>query len=98
MIEVEQTKRYDTWIATLRDRKAAAIVTSRVERVRMGLLGDVGSVGSGVSELRIDFGPGYRVYFTRRGKTLILLLCGGDKATQSNDIKTAKAMAAESQS
>ena len=98
MIEVEQTKRYDTWIATLRDRKAAAIVTSRVERVRMGLLGDVGSEGSGVSELRIDFGPGYRVYFTRRGKTLILLLCGGDKATQSNDIKTAKAMAAESQS
>lgn len=97
MIEVEQTKRYDTWIATLRDRKAAAIVTSRVERIRTGLLGDVRSVGSGVSELRIDYGPGYRVYFTWRGKKLILLLCGGDKATQSSDIMTAKAMAAERQ-
>ncbi len=98
MIEVEQTKRYDTWIATLRDRKAAAIVTSRVERIRMGLLGDVRSVGSGVSELRIDFGPGYRVYFTWCGKTMLLLLCGGDKATQASDIMTAKAMAAERQS
>ena len=95
MIEIEQSKRYNTWISTLRDRKAAAMVTTRVERIRMGLLGDVRSVGSGVSELRINYGPGYRVYFTWRGNTLILLLCGGDKDTQSNDIKTAKAMLAE---
>lgn len=95
MIEIEQSKRYDAWISTLRDCKAVAIVTARIERIRMGLLGDVSSVGSGVSELRIDFGPGYRVYFTRRGTKLILLLCGGDKASQSSDIRTAKAMAAE---
>lgn len=95
MIEVEHSERYDTWLSTLRDRNAAAIVTARVERIRRGLLGDVRSVGSGVSELRIAYGPGYRVYFTYRGKSLILLLCGGDKATQSSDIKTAKAMAAE---
>ena len=95
MIEVEQSKLFDTWLSTLRDRSAVAMVITRIERIRMGLLGDVRSVGSGVSELRIDYGPGYRVYFTWRGKTLILLLCGGDKATQSSDIKTAKAMAAE---
>jgi len=97
MIEIEQSKRYDTWISGLRDRKAAAIVTTRIERIRMGLLGDVRSVGSGVNELRINYGPGYRVYFTWRGNTLILLLCGGDKSTQSSDIKTAKAMLAERQ-
>ncbi|GAB2496878.1 type II toxin-antitoxin system RelE/ParE family toxin [Arenimonas alkanexedens] len=95
MLEVEQSERYETWISTLRDRNAVAMVSTRIERIRMGLLGDVRSVGSGVSELRIDYGPGYRVYFTWRGKTLILLLCGGDKATQSSDIKTAKQMAAE---
>ena len=95
MIAIERTERYDTWLSTLRDRNAAAIVTSRVVRVGRGLMGDVKSVGSGVSELRIDYGPGYRVYFTHRGRTLILLLCGGDKSTQSSDIRAAKAMAAE---
>lgn len=94
MIAVEKTDRYDHWISALRDRTAAAIVSARVERLRKGLLGDVKGLGAGVSELRIDFGPGYRVYFTYRGKTLILLLCGGDKATQQSDIKLAKAMAA----
>lgn len=95
MIAIERTERYDTWLSTLRDRNAAAIVTSRVVRVGRGLMGDVKSVGSGVSELRIDYGPGYRVYFTHRGRTLILLLCGGDKSSQSSDIRAAKAMAAE---
>jgi putative addiction module killer protein len=95
MIAIEHTERYDTWLSTLRDRSAAAIVTSRVARVGRGLMGDVKYVGSGISELRIDYGPGYRVYFTYRGKTLILLLCGGDKSTQSSDIRAAKAMAAE---
>jgi putative addiction module killer protein len=95
MIDVETTDRYDHWISTLRDRTAAAIVSARIERIRTGLMGDVKFVGAGVSELRIDYGPGYRVYFTWRGRTLILLLCGGDKATQASDIRLAKAMAAE---
>jgi putative addiction module killer protein len=95
MIDVETTDRYDHWISTLRDRTAAAIVSARIERIRTGLMGDVKSVGAGVSELRIDYGPGYRVYFTWRGRTLILLLCRGDKATQASDIRLAKAMAAE---
>lgn len=95
MIDVEKTDRYNRWISTLRDRTAAAIVSARIERIRGGSMGDVKSVGAGVSELRIDYGPGYRVYFTWRGRTLILLLCGGDKATQASDIRVAKAMAGQ---
>lgn len=95
MIEVETTDTFDRWLARLRDRTAAAIVAARILRVRHGLLGDVKSVGSGVSELRIDHGPGYRVYFTYKGKALILLLCAGDKSTQAHDIKAAKSMAGQ---
>lgn len=93
MIDVETTDKYDHWISTLRDRTAAAIVSARIERIRNGLMGDAKSVGAGVSELRIDYGPGYRVYFTWRGTTVILLLCGGDKASQSRDIRLAQTMA-----
>jgi putative addiction module killer protein len=95
VIEVQRTERFHRWLSSLRDRTAAAIVAARILRVQKGLLGDVRSVGAGVSELRVDHGPGYRVYFTRRGKTLILLLCGGDKSTQAADIKTAQAMASQ---
>ena len=94
MIDVRATESFHRWISGLRDRTAAAIVSARILRVQQGLLGDVKSVGSGVSELRIDHGPGYRVYFTFKGTALILLLCGGDKSTQAGDIKAAKAMAA----
>lgn len=77
----------------LRDKKATAVIAQRIVRVQSGLLGDVKPVGGGVSELRINFGPGYRVYFTRHGHDIILLLCGGDKGTQAADIRTAKQMA-----
>lgn len=94
MIEVQTTRKFDGWLAALRDREAAAIIVARIFRLRRGLVGDVKHIGSGVSELRINHGPGYRLYFTRRGKALILLLCGGDKSTQSSDMKVAMAAAA----
>lgn len=95
MFEVQATEVFHQWIAGFADRATAAIILRRIDRVRAGLLGDVKPVGNGVSELRIDYGPGYRVYFVRRGKALILLLCGGDKSSQDRDIKKAKEMAAE---
>jgi putative addiction module killer protein len=79
----------------LRDHKARAKIAGRIDRLAMGNPGDVAPVGQGVSELRINYGPGYRVYFLRRGLTLMILLCGGDKGTQAKDIKTAKKLAAE---
>ena len=94
-MQVEQTAAFAKWIAGLRDDKARAVIATRIVRVQSGLLGDVSPVGGKVSELRIDFGPGYRVYFTKRGRQLILLLCGGDKSTQSADIKRAHAMASD---
>jgi len=93
MIDVQTTERFDNWLSTLRDRSAAANVAARIRRIQLGLLGDAKVIGSGVSELRINFGPGYRVYFTHRGRATILLLCGGDKSTQSTDIKIARSMA-----
>lgn len=93
MIEVQTTETFSDWLECLRDRTAVAIIAARILRVQKGLLGDVESVGDGVSELRINAGPGYRVYFTKRWKQLIILLCGGDKSSQRADIKTAKAMA-----
>jgi putative addiction module killer protein len=89
MIEIRQTETYSQWFSTLRDRQAKARIDIRVRRLSMGNPGDVKPVGQGVSELRIDYGPGYRVYFIQRGKTLIILLAGGDKQTQERDIKTA---------
>lgn len=95
MIEVQATEEFHEWIKAFRDKATAAIILRRIDRVRAGLLGDVKSVGDGVNELRIDYGPGFRVYFVWRGKSLVILLCGGDKGSQARDIKKAKAMAAD---
>jgi putative addiction module killer protein len=89
MFEIRQTETYSQWFNTLRDRQAKARIDIRVRRLSMGNPGDVKPVGQGLSELRIDYGPGYRVYFVQRGETLIILLAGGDKRTQERDIKTA---------
>lgn len=95
MIEVRQTSEYSEWFAGLRDRAAKARIDIRVRRLSLGNTGDVKPVGEGVSELRIDYGPGYRVYFVQRGSVLIVLLAGGDKSTQDRDIKAAKKRATE---
>ena len=95
VIEVRQTEEFAGWLKSLRDAKTAAKIAQRIVRVSSGLLGDVKPVGEGVSELRIDFGPGYRIYFVQRGKSLIILLCGGDKSTQARDIRKAKELAAD---
>ena len=79
----------------MKDERARAMIASRLDRLAFGNAGDVKPVGLGISELRIEYGPGYRVYFLRRGKEIIILLCGGDKSTQENDIRTAKRMAEE---
>lgn len=92
-MQVERSERFIKWLRNLRDRKAATAIARRIIRVQSGLLGDVSPVGGGVSELRVDVGPGYRVYFARRGAAVILLLCGGDKDTQAADIRIAKQMA-----
>ena len=95
VIEVRQTTRFSTWLAGLRDDRARAKILKRIDRAKKGNLGDVGPVGQGVSEMRIFYGPGYRLYFIHRGKALIVLLCGGDKSTQDADIAEAKDMAKE---
>ncbi|TRV43416.1 MAG: type II toxin-antitoxin system RelE/ParE family toxin [Microcystis panniformis Mp_MB_F_20051200_S9] len=89
MIEIRQTKTYSEWFSALRDHQAKARINIRIRRLSMGNPGDVKPVGRGVSELRVDYGPGYRVYFKQQGETLIILLAGGDKRTQERDIKTA---------
>jgi putative addiction module killer protein len=89
MIEIRQTETYSQWFSNLRDRQAKARIDIRVRRLSMGNPGDVKPVGKGVSELRIDYGQGYRVYFIQRGEILIILLAAGDKQTQERDIKTA---------
>ena len=89
MIEIRQSEAYARWFESLRDRQARARIDARIRRLSLGNPGDVKPVGEGVSELRIDFGPGYRVYFVQRGQTLVILLAGGDKRTQVRDIKTA---------
>jgi putative addiction module killer protein len=89
MIEVRQTEEYRKWFAELRDRRARARIDVRIRRLSLGNTGDVKPVGEGVSELRIDYGPGYRVYFVQRGQMLVVLLAGGDKRSQDRDIKTA---------
>ena len=93
MIEVRQTDEYAEWFKGLRDRQARARINTRIRRLSLGNPGDVKPVGEGVSELRIDFGPGYRVYFIQRGETLVILLAGGAKRTQDRDIKTALQLA-----
>jgi len=93
--DIELTSVFDGWLKGLKDPVSRAIIVRRIERVAAGNLGDVRAVGDGVSELRIDHGPGFRVYFVRRGEALIVLLCGGDKASQARDIVRAKALAQE---
>ncbi|MDO8799836.1 type II toxin-antitoxin system RelE/ParE family toxin [Phenylobacterium sp.] len=94
MIEVRETEAYAAWFDALGDAQARARILIRIRRLSLGNPGDVKPVGSGVSEMRIDYGPGYRVYFVRRGDTLAILLAGGDKRTQSRDIAAAIALAA----
>ena len=89
MIEVRETPEFTRWLADLRDQRAVLHIVRRISRVAAGNTGDAKSIGGSVSELRIDYGPGYRVYFTRRGQTLVILLCGGDKRTQGRDIRKA---------
>ena len=92
MIEVRQTEEYVAWFGHLRDTMAKTRILIRIRRLSLGNLGDVKPVGEGVSELRIDYGAGYRVYFVQRGKTLVVLLAGGDKRTQTHDIQRAIAI------
>ncbi|TNH37544.1 type II toxin-antitoxin system RelE/ParE family toxin [Paracoccus haeundaensis] len=95
MGEVIRSATFDRWLMGLRDRRAVARIAARLDRLASGNSGDAEPVGDGVSELRIHYGPGYRVYFLRRGPVLIVLLCGGDKSSQERDITQAKALAAE---
>jgi len=93
IIEIRKTSLFAQWLDDLRDVRARARIQARIERLAAGNAGDVEPVGEGVSELRIDYGPGYRVYFKRRGRELIFLLAGGDKSTQAKDIKAALRLA-----
>jgi putative addiction module killer protein len=92
-IEVRQTEEYAAWFTRLRDRQARARILTRIRRVSLGTLSDVRPVGEGVLELRIHYGPGYRLYLVRRGEALVILLAGGDKRTQARDIEKAKRLA-----
>lgn len=93
MLEIRQTEEFARWFKRLRDRQARGRILVRIRRLQLGNPGDVASVGEGVSELRIPFGPGYRVYFVQHGSALVVLLVGGDKSTQSRDIARAKVLA-----
>ena len=93
MIEIRKTALFVEWLDNLSDLQARARVQARIERLAVGNPGDVAPIGEGVSELRINYGPGYRVYFKKRGRELIILLAGGDKSTQAKDIKTALRLA-----
>ena len=93
MIEIRQTEAYEAWFGKLRDRRARARIDMRLRRLSLGNPGDVRPVGKGISELRIDYGPGYRVYFTRQGEALVILLGGGTKGSQYRDIAAALALA-----
>jgi putative addiction module killer protein len=95
MIEVRQTETFAKWLSGLRDSRARTRIQVRIDRLELGNFGDVGPVGDGVSELRIDYGPGYRVYVVRRGAVVVVLLAGGDKRTQDKDIVAAQALARE---
>ena len=93
MAELIRSATFDRWLSGLRDHRAVARITARLDRLAGGNPGDAQPVGGGVSELRINYGPGYRVYFIQRGPVLIILLCGGDKSSQDRDIKQAKTLA-----
>ena len=93
MIQIQQTETYAKWFAGLRDRVARARIDIRIRRLSLGNAGDTKPVGEGISEMRVDYGPGYRVYFIQRGEVVIVLLAGGNKSTQNRDIRNAKALA-----
>jgi putative addiction module killer protein len=93
MIQIQQTETYVKWFAGVRDRVTRARIDIRIRRLSLGNAGDTKPVGEGVSELRVDHGPGYRIYFIQRGEVVIVLLAGGDKSTQDKDIRNAKALA-----
>ena len=93
MPEVRQTESFVRWLTGLRDPRARARIQVRIDRLALGNLGDVKPVGSGLSEMRIDYGPGYRVYFVKRDTALVILLAGGDKRTQERDIAVARELA-----
>ncbi len=93
MVAIRKTETFARWLDDLSDIRARARVQARIERLAAGLAGDVKPVGEGVCEMRIDYGPGYRVYFMKRGRDIVILLAGGDKRTQSADIKTALRLA-----
>jgi putative addiction module killer protein len=95
MAEVRQTETFSAWLRSLADSRARARIAARIDRLAAGNAGDVAPVGEGVSELRIHYGPGYRVYYVQRGRALVILLCGGDKSSQASDIRTAKRLAGE---
>ena len=93
MIRVEETDNFKKWMRELKDRKARSIINARIRRLSLGNKGDARYITDGISELRIDFGPGYRVYYKEEKHILIILLCGGDKSTQQKDIEEAKLIA-----
>ncbi len=93
MVEIRQTEVYARWFRRLRDRGARVRIDSRIRRLSLGNPGDLRPVGKGVSEIRIDYGPGYRVYFVQRGQALVVLLAGGDKGSQERDIRRALELA-----
>ena len=95
MLEVRQTTTYADWFLSLRDRTAKSRINIRIRRLSLGNPGDVKSVGEGVSELRLNYGPGYRIYFIKKADVYVVLLAGGDKSSQSADINKAKALARE---
>lgn len=95
MIEVRQTDEFQGWLRNLRDDRAVARIATRIRRLEQGNPGDARSLGAGLLEMRVDYGPGCRVYYVRRGAVIVVLLCGGDKRTQQRDIKRALALAAE---
>jgi len=90
MFTVDKTDIFASWLRKLKDRRAKAIILNHIDNMEDGKMGDAKSVGGGVTEKKIDFGPGYRLYYSKRGKDFILLLCGGDKTTQQEDIRQAK--------
>ena len=93
MFNTQRTEEFDEWLAALMDLRARAMIIARIRSAEYGNLGDVKPVGNGVSEMRIHYGPGYRVYLAQRGTEIVILLAGGDKATQNKDIKTALGLA-----
>lgn len=95
MIVVQQTDEFEEWLDNLADRKARNVIVRRILQIEGGLLGQTKSVGGKVSEIKIDFGPGYRLYYTKVGLLVIVLLCGGDKKSQKRDIKKAQGLAAQ---